>query len=269
MVTELTFCTGGNHMKIKLADGLPYHPTLRHPHTGRRLQAIAVLNGKPLWPVMGASEDDEGDKTDGDADDKSEEGKEGEEADKGSEKSKSDPHAERIAQLEKDLQTMRTHLSNSDKKKAAAEKELKELKDKDLPEAEKLRKEAAEAKERGEKQSKALRDLALTNAFLLASQRGKINWHDPEVAQSAAVKYEGIEVDENGVVTGMADAVKKLAKDKAFLVDAGKPAEDKDEKEKNGPSGSTTGAAGGGSKTKTKGQLDKDELRRKYSALRT
>jgi hypothetical protein len=39
-------------------DTLPIHPFLRHPHTGEPLRAIAVVNGRPVWPVMGASPDD-------------------------------------------------------------------------------------------------------------------------------------------------------------------------------------------------------------------
>lgn len=38
---------------------LPLHPTLVHPHTGEPLQAIGLRrNGTPIWPIMGASEDD-------------------------------------------------------------------------------------------------------------------------------------------------------------------------------------------------------------------
>jgi hypothetical protein len=39
-------------------DTLPTHPTVLDPRTGEPLRAIAVLNGRPLWPVMGASPDD-------------------------------------------------------------------------------------------------------------------------------------------------------------------------------------------------------------------
>lgn len=37
---------------------LPTHPALRHPHTGEPLRAVGVLNGRPIWPVIGAAEDD-------------------------------------------------------------------------------------------------------------------------------------------------------------------------------------------------------------------
>lgn len=34
------------------------HPFLRHPHTGAPLQAVGLVGGKPVWPVMGGSPDD-------------------------------------------------------------------------------------------------------------------------------------------------------------------------------------------------------------------
>ncbi|MGH3858238.1 hypothetical protein [Actinokineospora sp.] len=38
---------------------LPFHATLVHPHTGKPLQAIGYRrDGRPIWPVMGASPDD-------------------------------------------------------------------------------------------------------------------------------------------------------------------------------------------------------------------
>lgn len=39
---------------------LPTHPTLRHPRTGLALRAIGFhpRTGRPLWPIIGAAEDD-------------------------------------------------------------------------------------------------------------------------------------------------------------------------------------------------------------------
>jgi hypothetical protein len=39
---------------------LPKHPTRRHPRTGLALEAIGLhpKTGRPLWPILGASEDD-------------------------------------------------------------------------------------------------------------------------------------------------------------------------------------------------------------------
>lgn len=36
------------------------HPWMIHPHTGKPLEAVGVRrNGRPIWPIMGASEDDD------------------------------------------------------------------------------------------------------------------------------------------------------------------------------------------------------------------
>ncbi len=36
---------------------LPIHPTLIDPATGEPLEALAVINGRTVWPVLGGSED--------------------------------------------------------------------------------------------------------------------------------------------------------------------------------------------------------------------
>ncbi|MGZ3140806.1 hypothetical protein ACVDFE_02135 [Lentzea chajnantorensis] len=56
---------------------VPVHPTLIDPATGEPLEALAVIGGRPVWPVLGGSgededddqDDDEGQEPDDDADD--------------------------------------------------------------------------------------------------------------------------------------------------------------------------------------------------------
>lgn len=52
---------------------LPIHPTLLHPLTGLPLQAVGVVGGRTIWPIMGASEDSDApdDSADSDQDDDS------------------------------------------------------------------------------------------------------------------------------------------------------------------------------------------------------
>lgn len=47
---------------------LPVHPTLIDPATGEPLEALAVIGGRTVWPVIGGAEDDEPDDEDPDAD---------------------------------------------------------------------------------------------------------------------------------------------------------------------------------------------------------
>lgn len=45
---------------MSTASTLPIHPTRRHPRTGLALRAIAIhpKTGHPVWPIVGAAEDD-------------------------------------------------------------------------------------------------------------------------------------------------------------------------------------------------------------------
>lgn len=55
---------------------LPVHPTKRHPLTGKPLTAVGFSRRGPIWPIIGASEDDDApDETPDDADDKADEDK--------------------------------------------------------------------------------------------------------------------------------------------------------------------------------------------------
>lgn len=45
---------------------LPVHPRLRHPLTGRPLQAVGIGKRGPIWPVLGASDDPPADDPPGD-----------------------------------------------------------------------------------------------------------------------------------------------------------------------------------------------------------
>lgn len=254
-------------MNIKLADGLPYHPTMRHPHTGNRLRAIGVLRGKPVWPVLGASEDDEGEK--GKSEDKPKEGVEDNkpDEDKGEKKPEETAEAKRIRQLEEDIAKLKTHRSEADKKRSAAEVELQKIKDKDLSDVERLTKELEAAKENGVKSGKAFQTLARATAFFEGSQNLKIQWHDPKVARAAiAEELAALDIEEDGSVSGVDALLKKLAKDKPFLVDKGKAADEEDKKEKKGPSGSGVGSGNNGGKGKE--ELAKEDLLQRFPALR-
>jgi hypothetical protein len=58
---------------------LPVHPTKRHPRTGEPLQAVGFTRrGQVMWPVLGASPDDD---SDGDDDDDSDDGDPGADGD--------------------------------------------------------------------------------------------------------------------------------------------------------------------------------------------
>lgn len=257
-------------MKSTLVDGLPYHPQFRH-RNGQRLRALTIVNGSPLWPVMGSDGDDdgsEGDDSDSDGDKDSDKDGDGDK-DKGTEKPKEESA---LAKLQNQFEAIKKQLSESDKKKAAAEKKISELESKDLSDLEKAKKDLAEKEAEGAKLSGAFRQLAIDNAFLKASQRLKIQWHDPDVAQAAA-KLGSLEIGDDGTVEGIDDAVKNLAKASPFLVNKGTKEEDeeadgKDKKGvKKGASGSGVGSGQNGGKGKGTTPSE-EEIRRRFPALR-
>lgn len=167
-----------------------------------------------------------------------------------------------LKKLQQDYARLKGHLQNADRNKSKAQKELDELKRKERTDLENAQADLAKEVEARTQWETRFRGLAVTNAFLTESQRAGVVWHDPEVAQSAAA-LKDLEIDEDGVVAGMADAVKKLAKEKPFLVNGG----DQEEKERKPKTGSPVGS--GGSKGKpANGKLTKEELMAKFPALR-
>lgn len=259
---------------MELVDLMPLHPLLRHPHTGEPLRAIFQLeDGEYLWPLLGADgEGDEGgdegeDNNDDDNEDEESEEEDSEE-DKGS-KSKSKKTGT-VSKDEHDRVVAR--MKAADKNRAEAQKKLDELERKGKGELENTKADLEKATKAHESLQSKFTTLALTNAFLIASQQAGIAWHDPKVAQNAA-NLKDLEIDDDGNVEGIEAVVKKLAKDKAFLVNKGKADEDEDDGEPNGTKRRGASGSGVGS-TKTpkgkpaNGKLTDEQLKARFPALR-
>lgn len=166
-------------------------------------------------------------------------------------------------ELQRKFTQIKTQLSANDKSKAALQKQLDDAARKEKTDLENAKADVAKLTEEGEAWKDRYERLALTNAFLIESSRAKVQWHDPEVAQAAA-GLSALSVGDDGAVDGMAEAIKKLAKEKAFLVTT---------------SGEETGTSGTTGKTGTKvgtgkgstgkpGQLSEQELVKRFPALR-
>lgn len=245
---------------------LPEHPTLRHPHTGEPLQALGFYRGRPLWPMLGAAEDDGGDGSsdDGDA------GAEDEDADdtgadegKGKDKA---PAGETVTLAK--FRKLERHLSAADKRRTEAEKELQQLRDKDLPAVEKSERDRAEAVARAEKAESQYTDLARRHAFLLESQRQKIQWKNPTAALKLA-DLDELEVGEKGTVDGITEAIEALAKEHAYLVEVPKTEDEDDDKDSKASKPKSGSPVGGRQKQKTPpGHKTDEELRNMFPALR-
>jgi hypothetical protein len=194
----------------------------------------------------------------GDEDTDDEEGGEGEdEDDEGSAKPKTVSEAKYLQ--------LRKHLSEADRKKQEALNELKALKEKDLPELDKIKGELeTTAKERDSYRGR-FENLARTNAFLMASDDLKVKWANSAAALRLA-DLEDLEISDDGkTVDGIKDVVKNLAKEHPYLV---AKATDGDEKE---TAPTKSGSVVGSKKTGTKKDEtpSDEELKRLYPALRT
>jgi hypothetical protein len=102
----------------------------------------------------------------------------------------------------------------ADKRATTAENRLKKIDEANLSDVEKAQQAAAEAAERVAKAEESLKNERIKNAFLAENS---VTWHNSNDAFSMLNK-EGLEITEDGKVTGMKEAIKSLAKDKAYLV---------------------------------------------------
>lgn len=268
-------------MKVSLVDPMPVHPSLCYPGTARPLVAVGLRsNGEPLWPLLGAEgegedtgdEGEEGDSEDETEDEEADEEEVDDDAKGKSKKKKSGP----VSRDEFEAVTRR--LSNADRRRAEAEKKANDLqREKDeqerkgKPELDNVKKDLEKITAEHGTLKDRFAKLARVNAFLTASAQEKIAWHDPKVAQRAA-DLEELEIDEDGNVEGIREAVKALAKKAAYLVNTGKANEeddDKDDKSKarRGTSGSGVGSTKTGAGRKRSGTLTDEELRKRFPAL--
>ena len=153
-----------------------------------------------------------------------------------------------------DYDALMRRMQAADRRAAAAEKKQKEVDDKDKTEAEKAKEEAAEAKAETERLKADRKNDKLLNAFLSDSSTP---WHNSADAfELLRTRYmDGVEVDDDGVVTGLGPAIKKLAKEKGYLV---KPA---------GTSEATGNAQNGNRKGEdSQNRTDKEKMGRRFPA---
>lgn len=166
------------------------------------------------------------------------------------------PAVETVTRAEFDAVMAR--MKAADQRASAREAELKQLRDKDLPEAEKAKKEFEEAVTRAQKAETELRATRITNAFL---KDNTYRWKDSGAALKL-VDLDGVDISDSGEVTGLKDALKRLAQAHPWMLEE-KGADD-------GKSGGGTGA--GAPPMNGKGGTDKADgkkLAQRLPAMRT
>jgi len=206
-------------------------------------------------------DDDEGDDASDDADDKD---------DPKASKDKSSDGDDTVDRAE--YERVKRHRAAADRRKAELEAEVSTLKtenaalkaegkDGKLDEATTAR--VAELEKTVTESSKTIQTLRINNAFLSAND---FTWHDPEDAMRLADLSE-VEIEEDGTVVGLKEALKKLAKAKPHLIKKAEVKVDKDDadEEDRNPSGSATNGRRKGGRAKP----DRAALSKTYPVLAT
>lgn len=119
-----------------------------------------------------------------------------------------------------EFKRLQTQLQAADKKRDQAERELQAIRDKDLPEIERLKRDAEALVDTNARLTTKLKDQAVELAFL---RDNKVRWKD----SAAALKLldrSAIVIDDDGNVEGVKLASEKLAKQYPWMVDDAAPA---------------------------------------------
>jgi len=235
------------HMNCNGLSPISSHPLTgrRHPLTGELLVPLGFRkNGMPIMPFMGGSgEGDEGTNTEGSEKESGSKDKEGSgnssennEGDKPKEgegegdKPKPGSLEARLAALEDEKERQYTRRKEAETRADKAEEELKALRDKDLPEVDKLRTDVETLTSDNATLNDALVQSRLEIAFL---KDNTYNWHNPGRALQVA-DLTRVEVDKDGTVRGLAEALEALAKSDPYLINEEKPGSDDKKDDKNG-----------------------------------
>lgn len=154
-----------------------------------------------------------------------------------------------------DYDALMKRMQAADRRAQAEENARKALEDKDKSEAELAKQRAAEAETKLAEMAQDRKNDKLLNAFLSDTSVG---WHNSTDAFNLLRTsfMDGVEVDDAGVVTGLGPAIKKLAKDREYLV---KPA----------GTSEATGNAQNGNRKGSDGkdtQKDKEEMQKRFPA---
>lgn len=156
-----------------------------------------------------------------------------------------------------DFDRIQNQLRAADQRRDAAEKEAQKLKDAQLSDADRQTKELNDTKAENAKLASQIKALQIENAFVTDNTH---DWHDSRAALKLA-DLSGVEIDAEGTVKGLKEALEAVAKSSPFLL---KPKADATaEAEKIAPTG-VTGVAGGATGA---GGTNKEALAKKFSAL--
>lgn len=258
-----------------------------HPKTGELLKPIGYLkNGTALWPVLGASpddeddpkftgedqdEDDEEESEEDDDDDKSTKDKGKKSKDKGSSDDDEDEEdEEKLTRPERQAARYRTRLREQERENKELKDRLKALEDKDKKPDEIVSRDLQDAQSKVDRLSAANRNLLLENAFFRANT---VDWVDPTDALRL-IDLDDVDVDDDGTVDarGLRAALKDLAKRKPHLVkqakSSGRANDESDEEEEEEERPRRSARSVNGTRKGSKGTNNKEQLAKQFPVLR-
>lgn len=223
---------------------------------------------KFLLPLYGAEDPDDDD--DDDDDDKGKGGKpKGKDDDDDDDDDLSgieDPKDRRIAELSREAAKRRRERNAEKKAREAAESERDKLANAGKSETDQLKAELEKEKERNNSLTGAVTKNLLRNEIL---ENDKYKWHSVEIVMKE-LDHDELDVDIDELkVDGLAEQLKKLAKEKPFLL-KGKSSENNDDDQggSGGPGSTGHNPRNGG--RRTGGELtQREELLKKYPSLAT
>lgn len=157
-----------------------------------------------------------------------------------------------------DFERLQNQLRAADQKRTEAERKLTEAERAKLDETERTKLELNDAKKALEDIQRVNKELSLKLAFL---SDNTYKWRDGEAALKLA-DLSGVEINEDGSVKGLKEALKKLADSKKYLLDEEEQQSQGQQQGKRPPAGAPVGGNNGGAGS------DRTSLERKFQSLR-
>lgn len=218
-----------------------------------------LLKNGTISGAEGEGEDNDND--DANDDDNNDSDKDDPDKGSGSGKAKDDK-SDTEAALRRENRERRQEANRLRREKDAAETKLRELTDKDKSEAELAKRDLEEATQRLTKAEERNRSNSIELAFFRSN---KHDWHSPAAA-IRLLDSKDIEVDDDGEITGMPEALDKLAKDHPYLLKAKADKDDADDSKDEKPGGKSGASVGG--KGKKDPAKTREEYARRFPAIR-
>lgn len=216
---------------------------------------MRVISGIPVYAVYGAEETEEERKKRESEESESTNKTETEENSESEDAPRSEPDRDA-----RDVETYKQRAAAADRAKGEMERKYNALVDKEKSDLERANSKLEEANQNIERVTKQRNDAVMRAEIL---KFPGYSWHDPEAVLSL-IDSDSIQIDDDGKVTGVKDAIQKLAKDKPYLLKN----QQEEQKPKEQPKQQTpSGSAGSNGNSPDEKNEQRSKLVGKYKLL--